>query len=281
MNKLDTVHLALTWARATLLELETPALDAECLLAHVLQQPRSWLWAHPDAALTTTQQQQYQALVQQRQQQIPLAYLTQTVEFWSLSLLVTPDVLIPRPETEHVIERACDLFPDKTQTIACLELGTGSGAIAVALATERPQWNITAIDQSAEALAIAKQNAQQHHCETIDFQQSNWFSQLSGQQFNCIVSNPPYLASDDPYLDTSIKYEPQAALVSGKSGLEAYIDIISQVGDFLLPGGVIILEHGQEQHDLIAKLLIQNGFQHIQQSPDLQGISRVISAKMS
>ena len=265
-------------------------LDAEVLLAHVLNQPRSWLYAYSDSPLEATAARQFRQLLVERIKGVPVAILTGHQEFWSLNLKVTPDVLVPRPETEQLVEVALM----KIQSIKkprILDLGTGSGAIAIALASERPDADITATDFSTAALAVAKGNAS-HISKTkqnfppIRFLQSDWFSALKNlpddalQEFDLIVSNPPYLASDDPHLQGDIRHEPLAALAGGPSGLESLAEIISAAPDFLETSGTLILEHGATQADDLQQMLKVANYTCIETHQDLAGLSRITMAQL-
>ncbi len=254
---------------------ETPRLDAELLLSHLLQKSRTYLIAHSELTLTQAIQRQFETLLKQRQQGMPLAYLIGEKEFWSLCLKVTTDTLIPRPETESLVEQTLALLssrPDAT----LLDLGTGSGAIAIALAHERPSWQIYASDFSKKALAVAKLNAKKYALENIEFLYSNWFDALPDIQFDAIVSNPPYIASDDSHLIASeISHEPISALSSGKEGLDDIKIIVEQCPKFLKPGGLILIEHGYHQKAPVHALLNQAKLRNCFSVQDLQGHDRI------
>jgi release factor glutamine methyltransferase len=251
-------------------------LDAQLLLAHVLAKPKSYLITWPEAELSEDQCNRFNDLVEQRATGTPLAYLTGVKSFWDMELKVSPAVLIPRPETELLVECALSrLFPGAH----VLELATGSGAIACALAGERPDIVITATDISVEALKIAEGNAQQHHLKNIDFILSDWFTALEGQVFDLIIANPPYLAETDPHLSTDIRFEPRSALVSGKNGDEDYLAIIAQAALHLKPQGSILLEHGAEQGSRVRELLNTHYFSEIFTAKDLAGLERVTGGR--
>lgn len=252
-------------------------LDSQLLLGYVLQQPRSFVLAHPEYVLTPAQQQQFQQLMLRRQQGEPIAYILGQQEFWSLNLTVTPEVLIPRPETELVIELLLTNFSNE-QSLAILDLGTGSGAIALALADEKPTWQITATDKSTAALDIAQQNAQDLKIENIIFKHSDWFNDIT-QQYNVIVSNPPYIAADDVHL-SALQYEPKSALIADDNGLAEYQKIIAQAKAHLQPEGLLFLEHGYQQADAIQALLQQHGFNNITTVNDLANLPRVTWANV-
>ena len=251
-------------------------IDAELLLSHVIKQSRTWLYTHSEYILTESEFIQYQYLMQQRQLGMPIAYLTGMREFWSLPLNVNKDTLIPRPETELLVERTLDIL-HKKQHAKILELGTGSGAIAIALAYENPTWEIFACDISMSALEVAYQNAKNLNLQNIGFFCANWLDAIAMQEyFDAIVSNPPYLASDDPHqLMGDLRFEPHNALVSGVLGLDALAHIIARSKTYLKDNGVILLEHGYTQEKLVDALLQENGYVNPQCYTDVQGHPRV------
>jgi release factor glutamine methyltransferase len=254
---------------------DTARLDAELLVAAVAQLPRSTMLAFPERTLSTTQAAQLAQWIEQRKQHIPLAYLLGEREFWSLRCKVTPATLIPRPETELLVEHALQLIPTDAHWHLA-DLGTGSGAIALALAQERPHCTVIAADISAEALAVARANQQLNHIDNITFIQSNWFANVPLERFHIIVSNPPYLAEHDPHLQQGdIQHEPRQALVAGATGLEAIQLIAAQSRSRLHPGGWLILEHGYDQGDTAAQCLRATGYQHVTTRYDLAGQARI------
>jgi len=253
-------------------------LDAQLLLAHALGRSRSWLLAHEEALLGPAEQLEFAALLERRIAGEPLAYIVGEREFWSLALRVTPDVLVPRPETELVVERALALVNAAKAQVA--DLGTGSGAIALALASERPQWQLVATDQSAAALAIAGQNARTLQLQNLRFVAGDWLAPLRGERFALIVSNPPYIAAGDAALaDLALQHEPQTALTSGPEGLDALRSIIAAAPEHLLPGAWLVLEHGADQAAAVATMLVAQGFTHVRCHADLAGLPRVTEAQ--
>ena len=255
-------------------------LDAELLLAHALDKNRTWLHTWSDSELSAAQQQQFDTLLQRRLQGEPIAYILGEQAFWSLTLKVTPDTLIPRPETEQLVELALEKIPvDANWQI--LDLGTGSGAIALAIAHERPGCKVMAIDQSAQALQVARHNAEQHHISNVQFIQSHWFTALGEQGFQLIVANPPYVCENDPHLSQGdVRFEPLAALAGGTDGLDDLRIIVDQARQFLEPGGWLILEHGYDQAEAVQKLLIKHGYQQVQSLRDLAGQPRNTLAQL-
>lgn len=253
-------------------------LDAQVLLLHVLQKPRSYLFAWSDSLLTADQQSQFLQLCQQRQAGQPVAHLTGEKEFWSLPLAVNNSTLIPRPDTETLVESALNLhLPEHCRV---LDLGTGTGAIALALASEHPHWQITAVDKSAQAVALATKNQQQLGFTNVHIEQSDWFSALTGQEFDLIVSNPPYIDSLDIHLNQGdVKFEPKSALVAADNGMADINHIATKARDFLRLNGVLMFEHGYQQGEAVQNLLEQLGYQQICTIKDLAKNDRVTLAK--
>ncbi|MCE3238566.1 MAG: HemK family modification methylase [Gammaproteobacteria bacterium] len=252
----------------------TPRLDAEILLAHVLSVQRSYLYTYPDYSLSMTEQNNFAALVKKRVAGWPIAYLTGHREFWSLDLAVTPDTLIPRPETELLVELILKKLPDVPLLVA--DLGTGSGAIALALAHERPRWTIYATDISSEALAVAKANAARLKIKNIIFPIGAWCSALPKLCFDIMVSNPPYIAENDPHLQQgALPFEPSIALVSGEDGLKDIQDIIYGARHYLKVGGSLFVEHGFTQAEPVCSKFLNAGYTHILSYKDFSGLNRV------
>lgn len=254
--------------------------DAEVLLAHVLIRSRSFLYSHPEVTLTSLQWNRFKALVEQRRQGHPIAYLTGIKEFWSLPIRVTKDTLIPRPETELLVEITLSQLHEVPEA-RILDLGTGSGAIALALAKEKPSWQIVASDFSEGALKTARENAASLGLDNIQFIHSDWFANIhEPAAFHAIVSNPPYIASADPHLhEGDVRFEPQTALISGETGLQALQHIISQSLARLCPNGLLLVEHGYDQKSAVASMLKDYGYKAIHCWQDWQGNDRVSGGK--
>lgn len=250
-------------------------LDAEILLQHVLTTSRAFLYAHPEKTLTTTQADLYQQLIEERAQGMPVAYLTGHREFWSLPLTVNQATLIPRPETELLVELALTLLHTK-KTATILDLGTGSGAIALALASEHPEWTIVATDKNDTAITMAKQNAAHLGLSNVRFFLSDWFEAIPQQPFDAILSNPPYIAIDDPHLNEGdLRFEPREALTSGIDGLDALTHLIKQAPAYLTQGGLLLVEHGFQQKKAVLELFQQADYKSIHCWQDTAGHDRV------
>ncbi len=256
-------------------------LEATLLLCHLLQVPRSHLFAWPEKPLTPGQQQAYEALIQRRLSGEPIAHITGEREFWSLPLHITPDTLIPRPETELLVERALKhLVTLSAPRIA--DLGTGSGAIALALASERPDALIHASDRSTAALTVASGNAASLKLHNVSFFPGNWCHALpAGEGYNLILSNPPYIEADDPHLNQGdLPREPARALVSGQDGLDDIREIAAQSPTYLKPGGWLLLEHGEGQAPSVRQILEQRGFTAITTHKDLARRPRLTEGRI-
>lgn len=272
-------------ARALEPHSSSPQLDAELLLCKVLEVSRTALIVHGGATLPHSQCEAYRQLITRRIGGAPVAYLTGSREFWSLDLCVTADVLVPRPETELLVQLALERLPSRTERAmadpapSVLDLGTGSGAIALAIAAERPDAQVTGVDVSAAALAVARENARKLHLPTVRWCLGSWFDPLPHERFDLLVSNPPYLASDDPALP-ALRAEPLLALSSGPSGLEAFAAIIGCAAGHLHPGGRLLLEHGSTQADAVAGLLERHGFTDVRSQTDYAGHPRVTHGAM-
>ena len=255
---------------------DSPRLDAELLLARALDLPRSYLYAHPDEILDDAAVARFFDAVEQRREGRPLAHITGEKEFWSLALDVGPAVLVPRPETELLVELALREIPRRSE-YQVLDLGTGSGAIAVALASERPGSRFVATDASADALRIARHNASKHALGNIDFLEGDWTAPLGDQLFDIIVSNPPYVRDGDTAL-ADLSFEPATALLAGSDGLDAIRVLARDCGRFLKPSGLLMVEHGADQPEDVARILEGRGWISIECFRDLSGRPRVTRA---
>lgn len=272
-------------------------IEVQMLLQAVLKVPRAYLLAHPERELNEAEQSAYCALLQRRLAGEPMAHILGEREFFGLNLKVTPATLIPRPETELLVELALERIPSplplplsrkrereersggRGGEFRVLDLGTGSGAIALAIAHARPDVEVLALDASAAALGVARENAQRLGLRNVNFQHSDWFSALSGNSFDLIVSNPPYIAADDVHLSLGdVRFEPLSALASGADGLDDIRRIVAQAGGFLEPGGWLLLEHGYDQAASVREILRQNDYVRIFSAQDLAGIERVSGA---
>lgn len=270
-----TLADALHSATAQLATHDSARLDAELLLAQVLGKSRSYLRAWPENRLSETQAQQFSALIERRAAGEPMAHILGRREFWSLDLEVTPDTLIPRPETELLVELALARIPaDADWDIA--DLGTGTGAIALAVAHERPRCRITASDASVDALSVAGRNARTLGLDNVRFRHGAWYQPFAEQCFDVILSNPPYIRADDPHLQKGdARFDPRAALVAGQDGLDDLRQVIAGAPELLHPGGWLLVEHGYDQGAAVAALFAQAGFAAIETVRDLDGQPRV------
>ncbi len=275
-----TVRELLQHGRQQLAHIDTALLDCEVLLCAVLEQQRHYLFAHADAVVSAGELADFNSLIAKRASGFPVAYLTGNREFWSLSLQVNQHTLIPRPETEQLVELTLELIP-ADKKVCVLDLGTGSGAIAIAIARERPACTVTAIDISQPALAMAQQNATRLGINNIRFIHSDWFSATTAQPYDLIVSNPPYVESGDSgFVSGDIRYEPRIALDGGVQGLEAYRRIIPAATGFLASGGRLLFEHGHTQGEPIRQLLLYNRYRDIQTCQDYAGLDRITLATL-
>lgn len=240
----------------------------------VLEKPRSYLFAHPEADIPAEQGARYEALIERRRRGEPVAYLTGRRAFWTLDLKVTPDTLIPRPDTELLVELALAL-PEVPAHARVADLGTGSGAIALAVASERLHWHIDAVDTSAAALTVAQENAATYQINNISFVLGNWCYGLT-DRYDLILSNPPYIAEQDPHLDEGdLRYEPRTALMAMEQGLSDIRTIAAQSSQRLKSGGWLLLEHGFEQGEAVREILRCDGYQEVATRQDLSGHERV------
>jgi release factor glutamine methyltransferase len=259
--------------RAEDLPVDTPRRDGEVLLAHCLGKDRAWLYTWPDVPVEDGERAHFERLLAARGEGVPVAYLTGHREFWSLDLAVNEHTLIPRPETETLVQWALALaLPDAA---AALDLGTGSGAIALALGSERSGWRITAVDNSESALAVAAENGRRAGLAGVRFRHSDWYRALTGECFHLIVGNPPYVAPGDPHLrEGDLRFEPASALVAAEGGLADLTAIIRGAVDHLHPGGWLLLEHGFDQGAAVRDLLRGAGFRAVSTRRDLAGRER-------
>lgn len=256
----------------------TPELDAEFLLLEALGASRARLRSHLETIGTESQYKRYIGLLERRASGEPLAYVVGRKDFWSLRLAVTPAVLVPRPETELLVERAVALRTDELGS--ALDLGTGSGAIALSLASERPRWEVTATDISKDALTLARLNAQTLGLQRVRFLHGSWFEPLAGHLFDIIVSNPPYVAADDPAMqDPALRHEPGVALSPGLDAMASLRAIIEAATAHLERDGWLLLEHGVNQAAEVARELVARGLRHVRSHRDLAGHERVTEAQ--
>jgi len=254
-------------------------LEAKILLAHVLQRDRAWLAAHGDASLTREQLQAFESLSRRRHDGEPVAYLTGRREFFGLEIEVTRDVLIPRPETELLVEHALGAIPADVPA-RVLDLGCGSGAVALAIARERPQANVLGVDVARAAVELARRNALRLEIANATFLASDWFEAIERQSFEVIVANPPYVAEADPHLEQGdLRFEPPLALSPGADALSAIRTIVNAAPAYLVPDGVLALEHGHDQADAVRALLAGAGLRDLRSARDLAGILRVSSGR--
>ena len=253
-------------------------LDVELLLAHVLSKSRTHLKTHPEDIPSAEHARRYTDLLERRAAGEPIAYILGYRDFWTLTLAVNPSVLVPRPETELLVERALALGPTGPARVA--DLGTGSGAIALALASERPEWAVTAIDVSEDALRTAMINAVALGLDRVEFLAGRWFGPLAGRRFDVVASNPPYVSEGDAALkDATLQHEPQIALASGPDGLASLREIVNSAPDYLERRGWLILEHGSDQAATVERELVGRGFGHVRSHRDLAGHERITEAQ--
>jgi release factor glutamine methyltransferase len=272
---MTTISQLLDEAQAQLLASDSPRLDAEVLLSHVTGHPRSHLFAWPEEQVEERLAEKYRDLVSRRAGGEPVAHLTGEREFWSLELKVTPDTLIPRPDTELLVEQALAIIPEAAGWDVA-DLGTGSGAIALAIGRERPGCRVVAVEQSEGALRVAQENGRRHGITNVTFRSGSWFDPLAGEKFELIVSNPPYVASYDPHLsEGDVRFEPRSALVAGADGLDDIRYLIANAPRYLKPGGWLLLEHGFDQGRRIQQLFYEHGYRPVTGFRDYQGHDRV------
>ena len=269
----------LDWAAELLANSDTARLDVEVLLCHILQKDRSFLFTWPEHELNEQQLSDFRLLVAQRQKGTPVAYLTGERDFWTLKLAVSPATLIPRPDTELLVEQALAKELPENATVA--DLGTGTGAIALALASERRQWTVIGVDKFKDAVKLAEQNAQRNNITNASFYQGSWCEALPDNNYHMIVSNPPYICCDDEHLSQGdVRFEPETALASGVDGLDDIRTIIQQSITRVQNGGWLLLEHGYHQAEAIQQLMRQAGFWRISTLQDLSGHDRVTQGQL-
>lgn len=256
------------------LSTSSPRRDVEILLCHCLHKNRAWLYTWPEIEVELVGEKHFSQLLAKRKRGVPIAHLTGVRDFWTLELAVNEHTLIPRTETETLVEWALELSLPANASV--LDLGTGSGAIALALATEHPQWEVVAVDASLEALKVAGKNARTLGLSDVRFAQSDWYGNLSGESFHLLVGNPPYIEETDVHLSQGdLPYEPQMALVSAQDGLADLTQIIVGASRHMRPSGWLLLEHGYDQGATVRELFRSNGFKNIVTRPDLAGQERV------
>ena len=255
-------------------------IEGRILLAHTLGCDRAWLTAHGDTVLSAAQAALFDALARRRHNGEPIAFLTGRREFFGLDLEITPDVLIPRPETELLVEMVLERIDDRTPA-RVLDLGSGSGAIALAIAQQRPRASVLGVDFSMQSIALARRNALRLQIPNAEFLHSDWFDQVPREAFPVIVSNPPYVEDFDPHLhEGDLRFEPPVALKGGPDGLAAIRAIVARARDYLAAGGLLLLEHGYDQADRVQALLRDAGFGAVASRRDLAGILRVTGGRM-
>lgn len=257
---------------------ESARRDAEILLSHCLGKPRTWLYTWPERAVSPECAHRYSELLSRRRAGQPVAYLTGEREFWSLQLAVSSATLIPRPETESLVSWALELPLHEAARV--LDLGTGSGAIALAVASERPDWQVTGIDASEEALQIARDNGLRNGLQRVDFVHSNWYRALGASRFDLLLANPPYIDVGDEHLARGdVRFEPRSALVSSGGGLADLRELVSGAAQHLEPNGWLLLEHGHDQADAVRDMLRQAGFADVATRRDLAGNERATGGR--
>ena len=275
LNRKCSVAQAIDYGKVQLQSVSSSArLDSELLLGYVLQESRTWLITHSQQWLTKKAYQVFLQVLARRAQGEPMAYILGCQEFWSIPICCNPTTLIPRSESELLVETVVSLPVSTEKTIKVLDLGTGTGALALAIAKEKPDWQITGVDLIPEAIELARLNQTRLNIGNVNFLCSNWFSALPKQTYDCILANPPYIAENDPHLE-SLTYEPVTALVAADQGLADIIAIIQQARSWLSPGGYLLLEHGYNQQAGLEQWLRKYNYQHVRQLRDIAGNYRV------
>jgi release factor glutamine methyltransferase len=258
---------------------DSPRLEAELLMGLVLKKPRSFLHAWPEERLGLPQAQCFETLLRRRFAGEPIAYMTGIREFWSMPLKVTPDVLIPRPETELLVEKALLRLPDD-EDLRVLDLGSGSGAVSLAIAKERPRARVIGVDISRAALEVARMNAKLQKLANVEFRESDWFDAVRGEKFHIVVGNPPYVAEDDPHLSRGdALFEPRLALDAGPAGMNCFRAIIDRAHNYIVRQGWLLLEHGPDQHLPLRRLLEAQHYHDITIHKDAAGRDRVTECR--
>jgi release factor glutamine methyltransferase len=258
---------------------DSPRLDAELLMGMVLRKPRSFLHAWPEQQLSEHDAARFEALLRRRFSGEPIAYMTGIREFWSMPLRVTPAVLIPRPETELLVERALLRLPEDQET-RVLDLGAGSGAVSLAIARERPLAQVIGVDISLAALELARANAQLQKIANVEFRESDWFDAVRGEKFNIVVGNPPYVAEDDPHLEQGdARFEPRLALDAGENGMNGFRAILERAHNYIVRQGWLLLEHGADQHMPLRRLMEAQHYHDITLHKDAAGRDRVTECR--
>lgn len=274
-----TIKQLLSLAEAQLQSSDSGRLDAELLLAHATEHPREYLFTWPERDIAAPAQEKFESYCARRAQGEPVAYIVGRQAFWDFELAVSPAVLIPRPETELLVETAIEILgPSDSAAIA--DLGTGSGAIAIALAAQRSGWQLTAVDSSAAALAVAESNAASLNLRNIEFREASWCDGLQPKHFDLVAANPPYVQAGDPHLtEGSLPFEPITALVAEQEGLADITIISEQARACLKRGGWLLIEHGFEQRESVRSILRNAGYENIECRQDLAGLDRLTRAQ--
>jgi release factor glutamine methyltransferase len=278
MTEAITIASCLRMARQLTRVTDSSRLDLEIILAHILQKDRTYLFTWPEHPLTVEQEEAFLAAFERRLEGEPVAHIIGQREFWSLPLLVNNTTLIPRPDTELLVETVLDLFAADlhNQPRHVLDLGTGTGAIVLALAHEKKFWHCLGVDNQPEAVSLAKKNCQQLHAFNVQIKQSDWFSSIDKTDFDVIVSNPPYIDPADPHLQQGdVRFEPLSALVADNHGLADIEKITQQAQGYLLPRGWLLVEHGYDQGKAVRQVFEQSGYRAIKTLRDLGGNERV------
>jgi release factor glutamine methyltransferase len=274
------IRQALQLARQSLAETSPTAdLDAQVLLCHVLQCNSAHLIAWPEKRLDEAQQRHFLQFIEQRRQGYPVAHLTGQREFWSMDFMVDESTLIPRPETETLIEYVLENHSHHS-SLKLLDMGTGTGAIAIVLAKENPGWQVHACDISPQAIQLAKRNRDKHEINNLTLLKSDWFSDIDGTDYDIIISNPPYIDADDPHLNQGdVRFEPASALISDNQGMKDIEHICSQAKGHLNNAGWLIVEHGYDQAEKVADCFAKNGYSEITQKKDLSSHIRMTAGR--